>query len=172
MVTYTASQSVRYGFIVTDAVVVVLRIAREYSGPGLAAGRPRRLARSGPPGGRSQTLDTSIRLSGPGGPSQASSEPYSDDDPLEWDYGVECQAIPWSNHGEQLTAKLALWALAMISLHGDSYIDYSYPGLDTWREAERAGIIHNISGATRTRATRANPPINCRIQQPNPGWGG
>lgn len=44
----------------------------------------------------------------------------------------------------------------MISLHADSYIDYSYTGLDTRNEAERSCIIHNTSGATRTRATRAN----------------
>lgn len=136
----------------------------------MVAGRPQRWANSGPLGDRSQESDTTVMPSDPTIPSQSSSEPYSDSDPLGWGYHVQHHVIPWSNHGQQLTGKLALWALAMMAVHGESSIDYSYPGLDTWREGEGGRIIHNTSGATKTRATRANPHTNCIIQQPNPDW--
>jgi hypothetical protein len=42
VVTYMALNQSRYGFIITDTVLVALRITRCEVGPGLAADRPRR----------------------------------------------------------------------------------------------------------------------------------
>ena len=67
----------------------------------------------------------------------------------------------WSAHGHRLTGKLALWALAMMSLHGDSYIDYSYPDLNT--QCDRDGIVHNTSGTASARPSR-----DCEMQELNP----
>ncbi len=85
--------------------------------------------------------------------------------PLNWDYHVQHKVIPWATHGHHLTAKLALWALAMMALHGDSYVDYSYPDLNTWRVRQGGGIVHNTTGATRARSSR-----NRKMQEPNPHW--
>lgn len=75
-VSYSAERHVRYGFIVTDTVLVVLRIARQYTGEGLAANRSPR--GDGP---SSQSSDTSMG-SGSGVPSQPSSKSFSDNNPL------------------------------------------------------------------------------------------
>lgn len=128
MVTYIAAWSVRYGFIVTDVEVVVLRITRQYTPSGIAAGRIRREYR--------RASDATIRTITLG--SDPVSEPasdwsnlsFQDNKALDWDFRVEFRAISWSVKRE-LTAKLALWALTMMSSHGDHFIDYSYPGLDT-----------------------------------------
>ena len=157
---------VRYGFIVTDDVVVVLRLARLEPGPGLAVDRSARLAVSGSQGGDSQGPESSLEISDPSS-SQVWSSSFEDDNPLNWDFKVQHQVIPWSAHGAQLTGKLALWALAMMSLHGDSYIDRSYPSLNTWREVERRRIVHNTSGEIRARSTRAHPHTDCVMQEPN-----
>ncbi|KAJ2898884.1 hypothetical protein MKZ38_003604 [Zalerion maritima] len=140
IVTYMASHNTRYGFIITDACVVALRITRRPIGVGLAAGRPRREAAAGAASGHQRHISDITMTSG------ASS--YHDDDPLQWEYhNPEYINIPWGAHGRgRLTIKLALWCLAMMATNGDSYIDYSYPDLDSWRSGER-GYIHNTSGA-------------------------
>lgn len=153
IVTYVAEHRVRYGFIVTDDVLVVLRISRQYTEPGLASTRPPRLAAHY----RQPLSEISMGMSDPANPSSSISEPstasYEDNDPLSWDYHVENKVIPWAAHGHRLTPNLALWALAMMSLGGDSYISYQYPGLNTWRVAspEGGGVKHNATGATSSR---------------------
>ncbi|RMZ85289.1 hypothetical protein DV738_g357, partial [Chaetothyriales sp. CBS 135597] len=92
----------------------------------------------------------------PGTASQTTSQPtsgeqsFADDLPANWDYNVQYRAIPWKDHGKKLTGKLALWALAMMSLNGDNEIEYSYPGLNTWRRVEDGGFMHNTTGERRT----------------------
>ncbi|KAJ4161591.1 uncharacterized protein LMH87_007622 [Akanthomyces muscarius] len=151
VVTYMAWWSARYGFIVTDTEVVALRIHRQHVPDGLAVHRPRRSRRS----------DATITLSSDP-VSIASSEGFQDTDPLLWDFGVEYKAIPWSAHGSgKLTGKLALWALARMASCGDRSIEYSYPGLDTWRTQDTGrGIVHNTSGAKLD-----NPTKHTEIQQ-------
>ncbi|KAL1859833.1 hypothetical protein VTK73DRAFT_7434 [Phialemonium thermophilum] len=52
----------------------------------------------------------------------------------------------------------------MMAALGDSFIDHSYPGLDTWRRsADGKGVVHNTSGATRNRPFRG-----CVMEEPNP----
>lgn len=53
---------------------------------------------------------------------------YSDSEPLAWGYyAPEYAHVPWVNHGKKLTVKLALFCLALMGVHGDNFIDYSYP---------------------------------------------
>lgn len=160
-VSYSAERNVRYGFIVTDTVLVVLRIAHQYTGEGLAADRS---LRDNAPSRSSS--DTSMRSGDPSDPSQLSSQPYSDNNPLNWEFSVRHKTVSWSAHGHRLTPNLALWALAMMSLNGDNDIDYSYPEVNTWRttfDHEPRGIRHNTSGAIRPRATR-----DIVVQERNP----
>ncbi|ATY62557.1 hypothetical protein A9K55_006960 [Cordyceps militaris] len=137
--TYMAACSSRYGFIVTDREVVVLRITRQAVGPGLATSRsPRRITR------RNIMSDSSVAASS-SSPRIPSSQDYVDDNPLNWDYWT----IHWQKSyrsGDKLTPQLALWALAMMASHGDNHIDYSYPGLDTWRAEGLKRFVHNTSG--------------------------
>ncbi|KAM3550345.1 hypothetical protein ARSEF4850_008392 [Beauveria asiatica] len=160
VVTYMAAWSVRYGFIVTDLEVVVLRITRQYVRTGIAAGRSRRKYR------RASNVTITLGSDPVSDPANDwSNLSFQDNKALDWDFGVEFRAIPWSPKG-RLTGKLALWALAMMSSHGDNFIDYSYPGLDTWREVKGGGLKHNTSGAVLSTAGKG-----CTIQQRNPYWG-
>ncbi|KAF5974096.1 hypothetical protein FBULB1_7928 [Fusarium bulbicola] len=143
--TYMARYRTRYGFIITDANLVVLRITRELLGAGLAQARPRREAAVFVSHQR-HSSDTTM------GSGDGSSSFYSDDSPLEWSYyDPEYAVIPWNAHGEEvLTIKLALWCLIMMAMSGDRRIDYSYPPLDSWRY-EGKGYVHNTSGATKAK---------------------
>ncbi|GAB1320799.1 hypothetical protein MFIFM68171_11009 [Madurella fahalii] len=136
-----------------NAIVQTVSYSAEwqYTGAGLAAGRS---SRDDAAGSSQSSSDVSM-WSGSGYLSQPLSRFYSDNNPLNWDFNVQHKIIPWIAHGHRLTANLALWALAMMSLNGDNNIDYSYPALNTWRTAfhQRRGIRHNTSGATRPHAT-------------------
>ena len=174
VVSYSAEHRVRYGFIVTDAGLTVIRITRQYVSGGLAAGRAAAAAAAAAavaygnlaPGSQ-QSSGSDISM-GTSEPSLPSSDSYQDSNPNNWDFNLEYKHILWATHARQLTAKLALWALALMSLGGDNYIDYSYPGLNTWRtargeELREGGIRHNTTGEFARCATR-----NHSMQEPDP----
>ncbi|PMB69801.1 hypothetical protein BM221_004448 [Beauveria bassiana] len=145
VVGYMTAANGRYGFIVTDAVVVVLRLVRKDTGIGLAAapeGRPSRRVNKNP-NLYKEDSDTSVDESAP-----RSSSPYIDDTPRDWQLQLEHAVIHWdpSQNKSRLTPKLALWALAMMATYGDSDIDYSYPQFNTWRTQPDGSIVHNTSG--------------------------
>ncbi|KAH8654679.1 hypothetical protein BGZ61DRAFT_572799 [Ilyonectria robusta] len=148
--TYMARHQTRYGFIITDANLVALRLTREPISTGLAQERPRREA-AALAGHQRHSSDVTM-ASGDG-----SSSLYSDNNPLEWSYyNPEYAVIAWDAHGNgRLTIKLALWCLAMMAANGDRWIDYSYPQLDSWRSADK-GYAHSTSGTTKARLSRGD----------------
>lgn len=146
VVGYMTAAEGRYGFIVTDAVVVVLRLVRKDTGTGLAAapeGCPSR-RRNEDPTLYKEDSDTSVESA----PAPRSSLPYIDDTPSDWQLRLEHAVIHWdpSQSDSRLTPKLALWALAMMATYGDADIDYSYPQFNTWRTQPDGSIVHNTSG--------------------------
>lgn len=156
--TYMAYFQTRYGFILTDQYLVVLRLTQLPTGPGIAQGRPIRSTAVYHQGHYRQSSDTSM-ASAP-----LSSSPYTGDNPANWEYyNPEYSLIPWSSHGRCLTVKLALWCLSMMATNGDRFVDYSYPGLDTWRRDERAGYVHNTSGKAKRKLSRDDA-----CQEPDP----
>ncbi|KAL7794235.1 hypothetical protein V8C37DRAFT_401536 [Trichoderma ceciliae] len=189
---YMIFEQNRYGFILTDANLVVLRITRRHIGGGLAASRPRRVATAGTLATvatitttttATTTADSAIvafpapvhtaltdpvaatrhqrHLSAASVVSGASSSTstyeggssFNDGNPFDWDYyPPEYAVIPWEAHGPgTLIVKLSLWCLAMMAANGDRDIGYSYPDLNTWRQQERKGYIHDTAGTTLTR---------------------
>ncbi|OIW24114.1 hypothetical protein CONLIGDRAFT_564789, partial [Coniochaeta ligniaria NRRL 30616] len=135
----------RYGFIITDEHLVVLRISRQRTGEGLAAGRPY----------RSQTFYSSNYAADGESSFANTTASYLDNDPSTWEMRPpEYAVIPWSAHGpKNLTVKLSLWFLAMMAAQGDRDIDYSYPALDSWRK-EGSKYVHNTTGVTKKRAAK------------------
>ncbi|KAM4059828.1 hypothetical protein HRG_002548 [Hirsutella rhossiliensis] len=157
VLTYMDYYGVRYGFILTDTYLVPLRLTRRPIGTGISQGRPQRSLASYTAGHYRHSSDTSM-TSG----IAATNSSYLDDNATDWDYhDPEYALVPWQAHGERLTVKLALWFLAMMAERGDNYIDYSYPGLDTWRSRGPGGFIHNVSGRKKQtlnrRDTRQEP---------------
>ncbi|KAF5619783.1 hypothetical protein F52700_11611 [Fusarium sp. NRRL 52700] len=161
--TYMARYRTRYGFIITDANLVVLRITRELIGAGLAQTRPRREA-AAYVGHQRHSSDITM-CSGDG-----SSSFYSDDSPLEWSYhDPEYAVIPWNAHGKEvLTIKLALWSLVMMATSGDRGIAYTYPPLDSWRYNGRV-YVHNTSGATKAELSEGD---NLLLEPNDTSWEG
>ncbi|KJK78286.1 hypothetical protein H634G_06459 [Metarhizium anisopliae BRIP 53293] len=150
---YADEHRVRYGFIVTDKLVVVLRFTRkrEVVARGAGANLPIRSTRAPTPQVSSESGIPSSQSSS--GREIPSSQSFEDDDQGK-DLHVEYKEIPWSAHGrDTLTAKVALFALAMMPLHGDNYIACSYPKINTWRGGDD-GIRHNTSGEFRVKVTR------------------
>ncbi|KAK1764383.1 hypothetical protein QBC33DRAFT_197619 [Phialemonium atrogriseum] len=152
---YMAYSTVRYGFIITDASLVALRITRLATSPGLTAGRLQRATAGGGHRINFSGLSIGEESSFADESSLANESSFADVDPLDWEYQPpEYAVIPCGNSGTgRLTVKLALWCLAMMSANGDNFLDLSYPGLDTWRKAEK-GYVHNTSGAIKRRLHR------------------
>ncbi|OAA63355.1 hypothetical protein SPI_03518 [Niveomyces insectorum RCEF 264] len=152
VVTYMKLHASRYGFIITDACLVPLRLTRREIGSGLALERSKRQvgAVSYTPGHQTQPSDASMSSAGFG-------SVYSDSNPVLWDYyDPEYAVIPWNAHGSHtLTVKLALWCLAMMSVKGGNDIRYAYPPLDSW-QATDTGFVHNTSGATKSSLSRGD----------------
>lgn len=140
--TYMIAQETRYGFIITDAYLVVLRIRLVETGPGLGATRSLRNAR--------EDNDIDVSMLSSGGESD-----YQDNNPLNVEYkDPEYALVPWENWGEgTLTVKLALWFLAMMAVRGPRDLDTNYPGINTWRSVGGGVYVHNTSG----RETRDLP---------------
>lgn len=130
VVGYMVSHESRYGFVITDACLVVLRVTRRESTSDITT-----------------ISDVSMVSS--------SSDDSSQDRPLQWEYHPpEYAIVPWSAHGPgNLTIKLSLWFLAMMAANGDRFLDFSYPDLDTWRGGEK-GYTHNTSGATLSKLSK------------------
>ncbi|RKU42520.1 hypothetical protein DL546_004002 [Coniochaeta pulveracea] len=158
---YMARFRSRYGFIITDAHLVVLRLTRLRTGAGFASNRSH----------RSETyystkyaadIDSSFANTTASFANTTAS--YVDDDPTEWDMEPpEYAIIPWNEHRPgKLTVKLALWSLAMMAANGGCHIDYSYPALDSWHQ-KGSKYVHNISGATKKRLGKYD-----RVEGPDP----
>ncbi|PCD21776.1 hypothetical protein AU210_015579 [Fusarium oxysporum f. sp. radicis-cucumerinum] len=145
--TYMARNCTRYGFILTDTKLVVLRLTRERIDAGMAMSRPQRTTATNFIHQR-HSSDISMASTSISGSS------YSDSDPENWAYcNPEYAVIDWNANGSRLTVKLALWALARMATSGDRHLDYSYPDLDTWRWAD-GYYVHNSSGVIKTKLSK------------------
>ncbi|KAG4274826.1 hypothetical protein FPRO04_14466 [Fusarium proliferatum] len=145
--TYMARNCTRYGFILTDTKLVVLRLTRERIDAGMAMSRPQRTTATNFIHQR-HSSDISMASTSISGSS------YSDSNPENWAYrNPEYAVIDWNANGARLTVKLALWALARMATSGDRHLDYSYPDLDTWRWAD-GYYVHNSSGVIKTKLSK------------------
>lgn len=156
---YMAHFSSRYGFIITDMDLVVLRISRLRTGH-VFGGTGRRPRRSAIYYVANYTLHDDADSS-----FANTTASYADDNPVNWDFEPPDYAvIPWGEHRPgRLTVKLALWCLAMMAANGGCDIDYSYPALDSWRKEHSSKYVHNASGATKKRAGRHD-----KVEGPDP----
>ncbi|KAK2805946.1 hypothetical protein FQN49_008814 [Arthroderma sp. PD_2] len=149
------SWKTRYGYLITQKELVVLRFSREKIGSGVALKRSPRGTHPPPaqPSAQSarqrprqrndsiasyMSLDHSSphsRQSSGSAPRSAGGESYIDNQ-LDIEYHpVEMKSIPWKNYGPgRLTVKLALWWIHMLAAApgGDIYIDHDYPPLHSW----------------------------------------
>ena len=142
---YMTDTGVRYGFLISDAYLVVFRISISPTGPGLASTRqprPREQFTSSPDiSGISSMEDSMTNL--------AVNDSTFEADELEGEYNnPEYRAIPWSNYGKGgLTVNLGLWALAMMAHTSDYKISTEYPPLNNWTKTHK-GYVNNTSGRT------------------------
>ncbi|KAI9768142.1 MAG: hypothetical protein M1839_004169 [Geoglossum umbratile] len=125
---YCARLNTRYGYILTDKELVVIRVTKSADPP--PRERPRRSTAQYEPGHLRDLSDVSSALS--------EVSLYGNTDELGNYEKLEVKSIPWSNEGPgELTVNLALWCL--LSMAGtDNSIEMSYPPLDSWR-LEREG---------------------------------
>ncbi|KAL8366289.1 hypothetical protein RB595_004860 [Gaeumannomyces hyphopodioides] len=151
---YMVKNKRRYGFIITDEYCYAFRITLEPIPDSGAADRPRRSntpAAPVDPGHDQSVADLSVAnlsiTSAYTAVSTAHTESYIADDNIEdrQFMAPEYAIIPWSHHGHgKLTVNLALWCLAMMSMH-DSSIETRYKPLDSWKRI-KGGYEHNTSG--------------------------
>ncbi|OAA61224.1 hypothetical protein SPI_05248 [Niveomyces insectorum RCEF 264] len=162
VVTYCIGARSRYGFILTDEELVVLRIRTEPTGAGLAAGRSRRAQQTvlpartaplspAPARGHARQESAATDVSGLSESIQGmsvadSSGTYKSTEAID-DYPVEYRAIPWGNHAggghgdpgkgkgrdaPVLTVRLALFYLCWMAAVGPNTPQESYPSLDSY----------------------------------------
>ncbi|RMZ76902.1 hypothetical protein DV738_g4764, partial [Chaetothyriales sp. CBS 135597] len=128
--TYCGRQwACRYGYIITPEELVVVRVSREFVGPGLAALRPRREA-TGNPSSHSRNFSVDTMSSGLQAMSLDTGSAFSDGPNPDIEYqDLLLKTIPWSARGTNvLTVKLALWFLHM-ETRNDLSVQTSYPPL-------------------------------------------
>jgi len=151
---YCIQSASRYGFIITDEELVVVRVGIVLTGTGIAATRDRRTQQpQRQQSGHSRYASTSTQVSQLSASMQSmsmadSSSSYQPPAAVD-EYTVEYRPIPWSSDGmgkHHLTVRLALFYLACMSSIGDNRLLASYPSLDSsWFRSD--GIcIHNTTG--------------------------
>ncbi|KAM0249214.1 hypothetical protein ACHAQJ_009120 [Trichoderma viride] len=141
---YCDMSRVRYGYIITDQELVVMRCTRE------AIGTPE-MTRSGrgqpiPPGHYRQLSSDSDNSEEPVQSSPPKSSYQQTESGGEF-CPVEYQVIPWSNHGDgQLTVRLGLFYLSMMAGYGRTTIQTEYPLFDSWYYRNDGVYVHNTTG--------------------------
>lgn len=146
--TYGVEGGCRYGFIITDEELVVLRFRKESTGPGIASTRSRRTAsqlhQRVVSGGTdiSSVIESMSQLS-------YGAQSYNDNEyPQHELLPPEYARIPWSSYGKgRLSIKLSLFCLCLMASKATG-IETSYPPFDSWRKESRHKFVHNISGFT------------------------
>ncbi|KAG6091818.1 hypothetical protein E4U31_007205 [Claviceps sp. LM219 group G6] len=148
---YAKETNRRYGFIVTDKSLVVLRFAKERIGEGIAAGRPRRIVA---PQSHRRTPSNETVVSSHAGTvatSQRSfgAQSYDNDDPINILHldllPPEYAEIPYSASGKgKLTYKFAMFCLCLMAYGGRGRLDYEYPPFNSWRR-EGGWFMNNTS---------------------------
>ncbi|EHK20574.1 uncharacterized protein TRIVIDRAFT_223891 [Trichoderma virens Gv29-8] len=142
---YALDSGCRYGFIITDLQLIVLRFSREPIGQGLALSRSRRQPQQTHQRIASGSTDVSSQFEAMSFESSGAAS-YASGNHNDREYAPpEYVIIPWDAHGEKLTMKMALFCLCLMAAGGEGKIDVSYPPLDSWR-SDMQGFRHNASG--------------------------
>ncbi|KAK4078100.1 hypothetical protein Purlil1_12069 [Purpureocillium lilacinum] len=157
--TYAAESACRYGFIITDEKLVVLRFTRERVGDGLASTRSTRVIHQRYPSGNTDlsSIVESMSLDSFGAQS------YVEDDlanAVNAEFlPPEFTVIPLAAHGRgRLTVNLSLFCLCLMAAGENGRVGYGYPPLDSWRQESRHKFVHNTSGRVSTKL-----PANARL---------
>ncbi|KJZ69949.1 hypothetical protein HIM_10657 [Hirsutella minnesotensis 3608] len=163
--TYAAESACRYGFIITDEMLVALRFTRERVGDGLASTRSTRITHQRYASGDTDlsSVMESMSLDSFGAQS------YVEDDLANAANSEflppEFAMIPQAAHGRgQLTVKLSLFCLCLMAAGENGRVGYDYPPLDSWRQESRHRFVHNTSGRVAARLP-ANATL-CGLQEP------
>ncbi|KAI1479715.1 hypothetical protein F4774DRAFT_418588 [Daldinia eschscholtzii] len=145
----------RYGFMIADECLVVMRFARmkinESWGRSMRAVHTRQASDATM---LSASLDLSSEFS-----SMAidSSGLYSENNPEEWSYGnTQAVIIPWDAGVDAKKKELAIREDLYFKVRlcmAENTIEYRYPGLDTWRTVY-GGYRHNSSGVFKKKLNR------------------
>jgi hypothetical protein len=139
---YVSQLNLRYGWLVTDMELIVLRVSVEFTGPGQAINRPTRQ----PPMGHDRTTSAGTEISQLSSAMQntslSDSFAYQPPDAGVEAYHVEYQTIPWGNHGSgktRLSIRSSLFYLTMMAAFGTRSMLQTYPAFDSRRDKRRRG---------------------------------
>ncbi|KAK2804695.1 hypothetical protein FQN50_006535 [Emmonsiellopsis sp. PD_5] len=165
----------RYGYIITQEELYVVRVSREEVDPGIAASRPRRARTTPeqPAHGRNMSMASKSSVismdretpsiyghsrspisSGMDVMSVSKSSSFQDDSSgIEYN-PIEFKSIPWASSGHGvLTVKLALWWIHMLASapEQDTSVKSWYPPLDGWEALGDGTYRHFSTGLIRER---------------------
>jgi hypothetical protein len=133
VLSYSRDLGVRYGFIITDSHLVVLRFRKIRDGSGLNQLRRDDQPSSAPAGNRFAPPE------------------YC---PIPWNAHNRTRDGKSSGKNPDLTVRLALFYLSLLTMQSvDSSMRSRYPPLDSWTR-EETGYVHNSSGE---RVTHLEP---------------
>ena len=168
---YCTQEYRRYGFIITDAELVVMRITPRGTAAGSAIARESRQPQvvthnrnvsatstisqlSASLRGISVTTDSSYQSTGLG---------------CVDGYKVEYCSIPWENEGKKdLTVHLGLFYLSWLAAVGQGGLQFKYPKFDSCWPRLDGTFIHNTTGLAVKKPTRLEQPDG--NLEPTPHW--
>ena len=161
--------NVRYGYVITQAELCVVRVSREDIGSGLAEGRPARLRacsslQPADSSGRSSSLSSMSGISPtPSLSRQAPTSSSWQEEHPNTDYRpIEVKFIPWvQNDQKNLSVKEALFFLHMMAgaPRVDTKVQSDYWPFDSWVVLESGKYRHNTTG----QVTEKRPPQGALI---------
>ncbi|PNY27982.1 Uncharacterized protein TCAP_02092 [Tolypocladium capitatum] len=150
---YAAQSDCRYGFIITDLHLVVLRLSKESVGQGSALTRPLRVtSQISHQRIASGSTDISSALDAMSLDSFGS-QSYVENNPHNMEYlPPEYATVPWTARGKgRLTVRMSLFCLCLMAISGYADVHDDYPPLDSWQREGPRLFRHNTSGFTATR---------------------
>ncbi|RSL58986.1 hypothetical protein CEP54_007509 [Fusarium duplospermum] len=170
---YSDKTDRRYGFLITDAELVVMRITQMPTSTGIASTRS---PREQPSQGHSYSISSSTDISMLSGAmrdmSMPSSSSHKPGGPATDGHRIEYRAIPMENHGKgkrQLTVHLALFYLTWMAGMGQGSLSETYPGFDSSWPLLDGTFIHNTTGLLLKKAKNIEYPNPSREDR-GPAW--
>lgn len=161
MLHHIAELHVRYGWLLTDTELVVIRVSAQLTGARQATNR---LRRRPPPLGRDRTTSVGSAISrlssAMQGMSLGGSSSYRPPGGGIDAFRVEYQTIAWKEHGNgrsRLSIRLALFYLAMMAGFGHRSLLTGYPAFDSWWWCvdDDCSFVHNTTGMPSKKRPRA-----------------
>ena len=161
--TYAGGWNCRYGFIITDLHLVILRLRPDIPGDGLAKSRPQRARPQ--PSHRRNVSGSTVASNQFAAISIDNLSEYSDQiTSLEYQCSEHAVISRGASEKRHLTIRSGFFFIRLMAADNDTIFQLDYPPLHSWRNLKNGTFRHNLSGFIGPKLPRGaklcNPETN------------